>query len=31
VLKMLRTQYKVQIAPEAARILQGGDTEQSTG
>ncbi|ARP86478.1 SurA N-terminal domain-containing protein [Bordetella genomosp. 9] len=25
VLKMLRTQYKVEIAPEAARILQGGE------
>lgn len=31
VLKMLRQQYKVEIAPEAARILQGGDTEQQTG
>ncbi|ARP82123.1 peptidylprolyl isomerase [Bordetella genomosp. 8] len=31
VLKMLRQQYKVEIAPEAQRVLQGGDTEQQTG
>ncbi|HTJ99512.1 MAG TPA: SurA N-terminal domain-containing protein [Bordetella sp.] len=31
VLKMLRQQYKVEIAPEAQRILQGGETEQQTG
>ncbi|OZI61023.1 SurA N-terminal domain-containing protein [Bordetella genomosp. 11] len=31
VLKMLRQQYKVEIAPAAARVLQGGDTEQQTG
>jgi peptidyl-prolyl cis-trans isomerase D len=31
VLKMLRSQYKVEIAPEAARVLQGGDTEQPAG
>ncbi|WP_427183312.1 SurA N-terminal domain-containing protein [Bordetella bronchialis] len=31
VLKTLRQQYKVEIAPEATRVLQGGDTEQQTG
>jgi peptidyl-prolyl cis-trans isomerase D len=31
VLKMLRSQYKVEIAPEAAKILQGGDTETAAG
>ncbi|AOB31607.1 peptidylprolyl isomerase [Bordetella sp. H567] len=30
VLKILRQQYKVEIAPEANRILQGGETEQQT-
>jgi peptidyl-prolyl cis-trans isomerase D len=31
VLKMLRARYKVEIAPEAASVLKGGDTEQRTG
>jgi peptidyl-prolyl cis-trans isomerase D len=31
VLKMLRSQYKVEIAPEAARVLQGGDAETAAG
>jgi peptidyl-prolyl cis-trans isomerase D len=31
VLKMLRSQYKVEIAPEATKILQGGDTETAAG
>lgn len=31
VLQMLRQQYKVQIAPEAAKILQGDDSQSATG
>jgi peptidyl-prolyl cis-trans isomerase D len=29
VLKILREQYKVQIAPEAAKVLQGDDSNNS--